>query len=175
MAQQPHTPALHEPAAQVVPLRAGARAPELGLPATFGDVVRLDRFRGCPLVIAFYPADWEPLSLDQLSLFQTFLPNLRALGAEILGVSVDSVWSHARLARELGLAFPLLSDFHPQGAVARAYGVLRAEEGRSERAIFVVDGRQVIRWSHVAPDGADPGVDGILTALEEIAAGAAPT
>jgi peroxiredoxin len=170
MADLAQTPLQPEPIGSDGPLGVGVVAPELGLPATVGEVIRLRQFRGCPLVIAFYPADWEPLSLDQLSLYQTFLPSLHELGAELLGVSVDSVWSHTRLARELGLAFPLLSDFHPQGAVARAYGVLRAAEGRSERALFVVDGRRIIRWSHVAPDGADPGVDGILTALETIAA-----
>ena len=86
----------------------------------------------------------------------------------LLGISVDSVWSHQAFARDRGLTFPLLSDFEPKGAVARAYGVYRAEDGTSERALFVIDGDGLVRWSYVAPVGVDPGMDGILTELERL-------
>ena len=64
--------------------------------------------------------------------------------------------------------FPLLADFEPKGAVARAYGVYRASDGFSERALFVIDAEGVIRWSHVSPVGVNPGAEGILTALEAL-------
>jgi peroxiredoxin (alkyl hydroperoxide reductase subunit C) len=66
------------------------------------------------------------------------------------------------------LQFPLLSDFEPKGAVARAYGVYREQDGVSERALFVIDGKGIIRWGYVSPIGVNPGADGIILALEEL-------
>ena len=64
------------------------------------------------------------------------------------------------------LRFALLSDFEPKGEVARAYGVYRKGEGVSERALFVIDGEGIVRWSYVSPIGINPGAEGILDALE---------
>jgi len=64
------------------------------------------------------------------------------------------------------LTFPLLSDFHPKGDVSRAYVIYREEEGRSGRTVFVLDGAGMVRWSRVYPTNLNPGIDGILTALE---------
>jgi peroxiredoxin len=86
----------------------------------------------------------------------------------MIGVSVDGVWCHAAFAKDRKLHFPLLADFEPKGAVARAYGAYRASEGVSERALFVIDKDGVIRWSYVSPVGVNPGADGILTALEAL-------
>ena len=146
----------------------GARAPDFRLHCAPDQTVALGSLRGHPVVLAFYPGDWRPVCSDQLALYQEFLPHLEGLGAVLLGISVDSVWSHQAFARDRGLAFPLLADFEPKGAVARAYGVYRAEDGTSERALFVIDGDGLVRWSHVAPVGVDPGMDGILTALERL-------
>jgi peroxiredoxin len=99
------------------------------------------------------------------------LPEVRALGAELVGVSVDSVWCHRAFASDLGLEFRLLSDFHPRGGAARAYGVYHPRQGTSRRALFVVDAAGVIRWHYLAPPEVNPGVDGILTALEALAQG----
>jgi alkyl hydroperoxide reductase subunit AhpC len=66
------------------------------------------------------------------------------------------------------LHFPLLSDFHPKGAVARSYGAYREDEGVCERALFVIDGNGVIFWSYLSPIGVTPGADGILEALEAL-------
>ena len=66
----------------------------------------------------------------------------------MLGVSVDSVHSHRAWATQLGgLAFPLLADFHPKGAVARLFGVWNEERGVSRRAVFIIDRDGIIRWS----------------------------
>src|SRR5213076_2487190 len=67
------------------------------------------------------------------------------------------------------LRFPLLADFEPKGAVARRYGVYREGDGFSERALFVIDGDGVIRWSYVSPIAVNPGADGILRALDALA------
>ena len=86
--------------------------------------------------------------------------------AELIGISVDSVWSHLAFAKDRNLRFPLLSDFEPKGQIARLYQVYRAADGTSERALYVIDADGVLRWSYVSPVGINPGADGILRALE---------
>jgi peroxiredoxin len=78
------------------------------------------------------------------------------------------VWCHAAFARDRNLHFTLLSDFEPKGAVSRAYGAYREKEGISERALFVLDGDGIIRWSFLSPIDVNPGADGILNALESL-------
>ena len=151
-----------------IPLAAGTMAPEFSLPGTTGQKVSLGALRGRPVVLVFYPADWEPLSTEQLGFYQETLPEFQRLGALLLGISVDSVWCHQAFAQAGHLQFPLLADFEPKGAVARAYGVYRQPSGTSERALFVVDAAGVIRWSYRSPIGVDPGAGGILAALEAL-------
>ena len=128
----------------------------------------LAEFRGQPVILAFYPEDWSPVCSDQMALYQEVLPEFRKFNAELLGVSVDSVWCHLAFAKDRNLHFPLLSDFEPKGAVARAYGVYRTKEGTSERALFVIDEDGIVRWSYISPVGVNPGADGILRALQSL-------
>src|SRR2546428_13194332 len=125
--------------------------------------------RGRPETVGSYPAGWSPVSGGQMALSGGVLPGFRRYGAELLGVSVDGVWCHVAFARDRKLHFPLLADFEPKGAVARRYGVYREGDGFTERALFVIDGEGVIRWSHVSPLGVNPGADGILRALDALA------
>jgi peroxiredoxin len=105
---------------------------------------------------------------DQLGLYNELMPAFDRFNAALLAISVDGVWSHSTYARQRKIHFPLLSDFEPKGAVARAYGVYRFWEGVSERALFVLDGRARIHWSQVSPIGLNPGADGILAALDAL-------
>jgi peroxiredoxin len=130
--------------------------------------VSLSEFRGQPVILAFYPADWSPVCGDQMALYQAVLPEFKRLGAELIGISVDGIWCHLAFAHDRKLQFPLLADFEPKGAVARRYGVYREQDGESGRALFVIDADGVIRWSHLSPVGINPGADGILTALESL-------
>jgi peroxiredoxin len=155
-------------------LPAGTPAPDFRLRGAPDRVVALRDLRGRPVVLVFYPGDWRPVCRDQLTLYQEFLPELARLGAVVVGISVDSVWSHEAFAYAQRLEFPLLADYEPRGQVARAYGVYREADGTSERALFVLDAAGVIRWSYVAPPNVNPGVDGVLTALEALAAQPAP-
>ena len=125
-------------------------------------------FRGRPLVLALYPADWSPVCGDQLTLFNALLPEFERLGAALLGVSVGGVFCHQAFARDRKLRFPLLADFEPKGATARAYGVYDRANGQCQRALFVLDAEGIIRWSYVSPRGINPGADGILAALESL-------
>jgi peroxiredoxin len=150
------------------PLSAGEPAPNFTLRSTPDQWVTLNELRDQPLIIAFYPADWSPVCGDQMALYNEILPEFQRLGAELVGISVDGAWCHAAFAKDRKLHFPLLADFEPKGAVAREYGVYREQDGFSERALFVIDGEGMIRWSHVAPVGVNPGAGGILNALEDL-------
>jgi peroxiredoxin len=150
------------------PLPPGREAPDFELPATPDQTLSLTDFRGRPLILAFYPEDWSPVCSDQMALYQELLPEFRTFDAELVGISVDGIWSHLAFAKDRNLHFPLLADFEPKGRVARAYGVYRAKEGTSERALYVIDGDGIVRWSYVSPVGINPGADGILRALEDL-------
>jgi peroxiredoxin len=150
-------------------LEPGVRAPEFTLQATPDQGISLADFRGQPVVLAFYPADWSPVCGDQMALYNEVLGEFRRHRAALLGVSVDSAWCHAAFAQHRRLHFPLLADFEPKGAVARSYGAYRAKDGVAERALFVLDGEGTIRWSYLSPIGVNPGADGILEALESMA------
>ncbi|HEY8765754.1 MAG TPA: redoxin domain-containing protein [Dehalococcoidia bacterium] len=151
-----------------MPLPTGLEAPAFALPSTPDQTVSLAEFRGQPVILAFYPEDWSPVCSDQMALYQEVLPEFRKFNAELIGISVDSVWCHLAFAKDRNLHFPLLSDFEPKGAVARAYHVYRTKEGTSERALFVIDADGIVRWSYISPVGVNPGADGILHALQSL-------
>jgi len=148
-------------------LAAGAMAPEIDLDGTDGRVT-LDRLRGRPAILAFYPADWSPVCGDQMSLYNEVLPAFQKHGAQLFGISVDGPWCHRAFAQQRHLRFPLLADFEPKGRVARAFGVYRDADGVSERALFVLDAAGRVHWSFVSPPAVNPGADGILEALESL-------
>src|SRR2546422_9880234 len=141
-------------------LSAGTTAPGFTLPSSPDQKSSLSDFRARPVILAFYPADWSPVCGDQMALYNEVLPEFQEHGAQLLGVSVDGAWCHRAFAQARNLRFPLLSDFEPKGAFARACGVYREGEGTSERALFVIDGTGTIRWSYVSPIDVNPGADG---------------
>jgi peroxiredoxin len=155
-------------APHATPLPPGTKAPDFELPSTPDQRVSLSDFPGQPVILAFYPEDWSPVCSDQMGLYQEVLPEFQKFNAELFGISVDGVWCHLAFAKDRRLHFPLLSDFEPKGAVARAYHVYRSTDGTSERALFVIDGAGIVRWSYVSPVGVNPGADGILRALENL-------
>lgn len=81
-------------------------------------------------------------------------------GAQVLGINVDHVPSHLAFAESLGgVGFPILADFHPHGAVTRAYGLWNEERGLGRRAIFIIDQGGIVRWARVytgsLPEGSE--------------------
>jgi peroxiredoxin len=150
------------------PVAVGEAAPYFALRATPDQVVELGDFRGHPLIIAFYPADWSPVCTDQMALYNEVLPEFERFNAVLVGLSIDHVWCHCAFAESRNLRFPLLADFHPKGETAMRYGVYDDSIGMSDRALFVLDGDGVIAWSYVSPIGVNPGADGILTTLESM-------
>jgi peroxiredoxin len=150
------------------PLPPGTPAPDFQLAGAPDRTVTLRELRGRPVILAFYPADWSPVCGDQMALYNEVLAEFQRYDAALLGISVDGVWCHAAFARDRNLHFPLLSDFEPKGAVARRYGVYRDGDGFTERALFVIDGDGIIRWSYVSPLTVNPGANGILDALDTL-------
>jgi peroxiredoxin len=149
-------------------LSPGTNAPAFELPVTPDQKLSLGALRGHPVILAFYPADWSPVCGDQMALYNEILPEFHRFHAELLGISVDGPWCHQAFAHDRKLHFPLLADFEPKGAVAKKYGAYRDAEGVCERALFVIDGSGVIRWSYCSPVAINPGADGIIEALEQL-------
>jgi peroxiredoxin len=149
-------------------LSAGTPAPDFSLHVTPDQKLSLSELRGKPVILAFYPADWSPVCGDQMALYNEILPEFQKYGAELVGISVDGVWCHAAFAKDRHLHFPLASDFEPKGEIAKSYGAYRAENGVTERALFVIDRNGVIAWSYCSPIAINPGAEGILEALEAL-------
>jgi peroxiredoxin len=150
-------------------LPVGSEAPDFSLPDANGRPVTLSDFRGKPVVLVFYPLDWSPACSDQLSLYQSELDEFKKHGAVVLAVSVDSIYSHGAWSMLRGLEFPLLADFHPKGAVAKQYKVLRESDGFSERALFIIDGYGLIQYAHVSPELSHiPDIYELFDTLEEL-------
>jgi len=149
-------------------LAVGTQAPDFTLNSTPDQRVSLSAFRGQPVVLVFYPADWSPVCDDQVALYNEMLDEFEGLHAQLLGISVDGAWCHLAFAKDRHLHFPLLSDFEPKGEVSRQYGAYHDDLGESSRALFVLDAAGVIRWTHLSPDGVNPGAAGILSALEAL-------
>lgn len=150
-------------------LAAGTVAPDFKLRSTPDQFVTLSDLRGAPVILAFYPADWSPVCGDQMALYNEILPEFHRFKANLLGISVDGAWCHSAFAKDRKLHFPLLADFEPKGAVAHTYDAYRPQDGVCERALFVIDSEGTIRWSYLSPIGVNPGADGILAALEDLA------
>jgi peroxiredoxin len=146
-------------------IEAGAAAPEFTLPDHGGRDVSLSSLRGGAVVLCFYPNDFSPVCTDQLSIYQEVNPELDASDAALVGISVDHSWSHRAFRKQLGLEFPLLSDFHPKGEVARAYGAYIPERGHSNRSLVLVDAEGMVRWAYESPPLEVPGANLIFDAL----------
>lgn len=149
-------------------LPIGIIAPDFELFSTPDQKLSLGELKGKKVVLAFYPADWSPVCGDQMSLYNEMGKYFARHNAMVVGISVDSKWSHLAFTEDRHFHFPLLSDFEPKGEVARLYRVYDANTGESKRALYVIDEDGIIRWSYLSPTGINPGADGILNALEEI-------
>jgi peroxiredoxin Q/BCP len=133
----------------VAKLNVGDPAPDFELPGTGGKTYRLADYRGRKLVLAFYPGDFTAVCTKQFCSYRDNSDKLDELGADVLGISPQSVDSHERFSEEKRLNVPLLAD--EDKSVARAYGVLAGPMVR--RAIFVVDEEGIVRHRKVTLAG----------------------
>lgn len=149
-------------------LENGKKAPDFKLNSTPDQQLALSELKGKNVVLVFYPADWSPVCTDEMSLYSMSMKLFEKEDAIVLGISVDSKWSHMAFAKDRKIHFPLLADFEPKGAVSKLYDVYDEAKGHSRRAIYLIDKEGIIRWSYLSPEGMNPGVDGVLDALDEL-------
>ncbi|CAN5214379.1 redoxin domain-containing protein [soil metagenome] len=150
-------------------LPVGARAPEFSLKNAQGQAVSLSGYAGQPVLLVFYPLDWSPGCSQQLELYQQELGEFESRGVAVIGISVDSIYSHGAWAAVRGITFPLLSDFAPRGQTARRYNIWREQDGFSERAIYLIDRDGTILYAHVSPQLHHlPDIYELLTAIDQV-------
>ena len=126
---------------------AGQAAPEFTLKDQSQKEVKLADYKGRKnVVIVFYPLDWSPVCTNEHACFVNDMKKFESLDAQVLGISVDSVWSHKAYAEKMGIHYPLLADFQPRGAVAEKFGVFLADKGITGRAIAIVDKTGKVAW-----------------------------
>ena len=130
-------------------LGAGAVAPDFTLRDQHGQDVTLSALRGTPVALVFYPFAFSGICTGELCEIRDNLAAFADEGVRLLAVSCDHMFSQRAYADAQGLTFPLLSDFWPHGAVARAYGVFHEQAGAAVRGTFLIDGDGVVAWSVV--------------------------
>jgi mycoredoxin-dependent peroxiredoxin len=147
----------------------GAPAPEFTLKDQNQQDVSLSNFRGKKrVVLVFYPLDWSPVCTKEHACFVNDMKKFEQLDAQVLGVSVDSVWSHKAYAEKMGIHYPLLADFQPRGAVANKYGIFLEDKGITGRAIWIIDRDGKLAWHKNYDIPVVPGVDEVAKALETV-------
>ena len=121
-------------------LAPGAEAPDFTLKDQDGNDVTLSSFRGEQnVVLVFYPFTFTGVCQGELCSLRDNLSEYQSASAQVLALSCDSRHAQKKWAEEQGFTFPVLSDFWPHGAVARAYGVFNEQLGCANRATFVID------------------------------------
>ncbi|HZI95166.1 MAG TPA: peroxiredoxin [Patescibacteria group bacterium] len=130
--------------------QVGETAPDFTMKDQDGKEVKLSDYRGKKnVLLAFFPLAFTPVCSCQIPQYKEDIQKFNDLNTQVLAVSVDSVPAHKAWTDQMGgINYPVLSDFYPHGDVAKKYGVLR-EQGFSERALFVIDKKGVVRFSQV--------------------------
>ena len=127
-------------------IAVGQPAPEFTLKDQSQKDVKLADYRGKNVVIIFYPLDFSPVCTNEHACFVSDMKQFEQLNAQVLGLSVDSVWTHKAFAEKMGITYPLLADFNPRGAVADKFGMYLSDKGITGRAIVIVDKTGKIAW-----------------------------
>ena len=158
-----------KPVDSATKLKVGDRAPDFTLSSIDREKVTLNQFREKKnVVISFVPAAWTPVCSDQWPGYNIAKDLFEQNDAILLGITVDNIPTLFAWTQEMGgVWFPVLSDFHPHGAVAKKYGVLRSD-GTSERALFVVDKKGIIRYIDVHDINQRPKLEVLLKELEKL-------
>ncbi len=147
----------------------GRAAPGFTLADQRRDPVPVRPGDGRPWLLSFHPLAWTDACRAQMQALKVHRDALAALGTRAVGISVDSWICKRAWAAAIGVEqTPLLADFWPHGAVARQYGLFREEDGFSERANVVVDGRVTIVLVRVYPIHAVPPLDPVLELLRSM-------
>ncbi len=155
-------------------IAVGQAAPEFALKDQSMKEVKLSDFKGKKnVVLVFYPLDWSPVCTNEHACFVNDMKQFETLDAEVLGVSVDSAWSHKAYAEKMGIKYPLLADFQPRGAMAEKYGVFLADKGITGRAIAIVNKAGNIAWFKQYDIPVVPDLKEVASALAQVKAASA--
>ena len=146
--------------------KVGAAAPDFTLKDGHGDEWRLSANRGKVVVLLFYPGDETPICTRQMCSVRDRWEDYSTTGAEVVGISTDSVESHQKFAEHHKLPLRLLSD--PSAEVANLYGARSLIPGKVARSVFVIDANGVMRYRDVRPLGLfRPKDDEVIKAIGE--------
>ena len=162
-----------KPRDSVLKVKVGELAPDFTLPAVRGGKVTLSQYRGKKnVVLSFVPAAWTPVCSGQWPGYNIAEEFFDQNDAILLGISVDNIptlyaWTKQMCMGGGKLWFPVLSDFWPHGAVAQKYGILRSD-GVSERALFVIDKKGIIRYIDVHDINERPRLEVLVGELEKV-------
>jgi peroxiredoxin (alkyl hydroperoxide reductase subunit C) len=158
-----------KPTDSVLKVKVGNPAPDFTLKAVSGDTVSLKQYLGKKnVVISFVPAAWTPVCSDQWPGYNIVKDMFDQYDAVLLGITVDNIPTLFSWTNQMGnLWFPVLSDFWPHGGVAEKYGVLRSD-GTSERALFIIDKKGIIRYIDVHDINKRPQFENIIRELEKL-------
>ncbi len=153
----------------VLRVKVGEKAPDFTLKSLSGKYVSLGDFLGKKnVVISFVPAAWTPVCSDQWPGYNIAKDLFDEHDAILLGITVDNLPTLFSWTNQMGkLWFPVLSDFYPHGAVAAKFGVLRSD-GVSERALFVIDKKGIVRYIDVHDINKRPPLDALVRELEKL-------
>jgi len=147
-------------------IKVGTKAPDFALKDQNGKTVKLSGLAGKRVLLSFRPLAWTAVCHDQMRSLDENHAQFDELNAVALGIGVDSVPSNKAWAESMGIKnTKLLSDFWPHGAVAKAYGIFRENDGFSERANIVIDGRGKVVFAQTYPVAQQPDVEEILESL----------
>jgi peroxiredoxin (alkyl hydroperoxide reductase subunit C) len=164
-----YQPGTLKPLDSMPKLKIGDQAPDFTLPSISGEKISLSQHLGKKnVVISFVPAAWTPVCSDQWPGYNLVKNIFDKYDAILLGITVDNIPTLYAWTFPMGkLWFPVLSDFWPHGAVAERYGVLRSN-GVSERALFVIDKKGIIRYIDVHNINKRPRLEDLVKELEKL-------
>jgi peroxiredoxin (alkyl hydroperoxide reductase subunit C) len=150
-------------------LNVGDEAPDFTLKSASGESITLSQYRGAKnVVLAFFPYAFSGTCSAQMPSYQAELERFNSYDTQVLGISMDATHSLRAFGEQLGITYPLLSDFYPQGKVTDLYGVRHAA-GMPERALFVIDKSGKVAWIHVhRPTGEAPDNEELFEVLRKL-------
>jgi peroxiredoxin len=158
-----------KPVDSTLKVKVGDRAPDFTLKAVSGGTISLKDYSGkSNVMVSFVPAAWTPVCSDQWPGYNIAQEEFARYDTVLIGITVDNIPTQYAWTKTMGtLWFPVLSDFWPHGKVADTYGVLRSD-GMTERAIFIIDKKGIIRYIDVHDINKRPPLEDIIRELEKL-------
>lgn len=148
-------------------LKVGDTAPDFELEDQSGRKVRLSQYRGKKnVLLAFFPFAFSPVCTNELGELKEKEEPIMKLDAQILAASVDSTWTQKAFAKELGVKFPVLSDFGKKAVPL--YGALYEDKGFAKRSIFVVDKKGKVAYARTYEPGQQPDIEEAVEVLKKL-------